>query len=987
VLKKAVSQKSAALQGRNRTAQGKRVGERRPGEPGHKQTKPCRGATKLPRQPNARIDGAHFLFPGHCAYRTLRPILQTFFPYFPVSPKKIGRFSPATSHVRVQAHSKINPTMKTQFRFNALLALVALLGALFSINRAAAQTTNAFDQASDPAYNGDGAPNGLSPGGQNGGTGFGAWTFTVLNSGGAFINGSGPSGKSFDLWNTSANSSTIAVRPLSSPLAVGQSFSVQLRLNSLDNSGTTNALILEDASGNPLFMYWHTGFEPNNAVNGHYTDAATVNGAAVNFQYAYQQFQTFTFTLNSATTYTFIDNSTGGTVTGTISGSVAKIAFFRGSLGSTGGGQDFQFDELEVVSATPPIFAAQTPSAGAYSVPTTNAISVQVVAGSNPINNGSVAMQVDGHAVTPAVNTVSGVTTVSYLPSSPLSAGAPHTVLVTLADNTGSSFTNGWSFNTAFGSLPVLLAGPITASNNVDVVVFTTNDVWLGTNYQSTSSLTLYARFGMEFNTTNDTSTTYTFGGFEFWQNSTEQLLVGKSGASQNWSMAAVAGFPDTDIPPVTPVVTNQWHIFVVRVDFSPGGNATAQIWLDPDFTQTEAAQPNAPLVLTLNDTFNNIHLRSGFSDASATYSNIIISATSAGVGFVAPSAPQFQGYVPGLNAPSAPVATPVSATVLFGTYGIGVNSATLSLDGNTVTPTFTVTTNSITANYLPPAPFVAGSTHTAMLSVTDSNGTPYSTSWSFAVDSYPTLPIILPGPYDETGGGLGETIFSNLNEWVGGNYQSTSSNTLYTQFSMVFYDLNGETMDDQGGCFGGLHFYQGTTEKLLTGETWLRNAWSCDDKMGGESGETNLLPITTVVVGDWHTMVVKNQFQPGSNTLVTVWLDPDFTKSEGNQLYPPLVVSMDDTFDTVRLRCGNGSAYAEFSNIVMTAVSPFAAAAPPGLLSMQNSSGSLTLSWTSIGTVQGAPAVTGPWTDLPSQANPQTVSATSAAQFFRLRQ
>jgi hypothetical protein len=141
------------------------------------------------------------------------------------------------------------------FSQTVVVAIFVMTVLLCASKNGSAQTTNAYDVAADPAYAGDGAPNGLSPGGQNGGFGFSPWTFTVQNTGGAFINGSGPSGDSFDLWNTSASSSTIAVRPFGSPLVAGQSFSVQLRLNSLDNSGTTNALELQDASGNTLFSY------------------------------------------------------------------------------------------------------------------------------------------------------------------------------------------------------------------------------------------------------------------------------------------------------------------------------------------------------------------------------------------------------------------------------------------------------------------------------------------------------------------------------------------------------------------------------------------------------------------------------------------------------------------------------------------------------------------------------------------------------------
>jgi hypothetical protein len=48
---------------------------------------------------------------------------------------------------------------------------------------------------------------------------------------------------------------------------------------------------------------------------------------------------------------------------------------------------------------------------------------------------------------------------------------------------------------------------------------------------------------------------------------------------------------------------------------------------------------------------------------------------------------------------------------------------------------------------------------------------------------------------------------------------------------------------------------------------------------------------------------------------------------------------------------------------------------------------GQLTVSWTGSGTLESADAVTGPWTSAASQSNPQTVSTSGSAKFFRIRQ
>jgi hypothetical protein len=868
--------------------------------------------------------------------------------------------------------------------------VVLLAGAIHG----AAQTTNAYDVASDPAYSGDGPGNGLgSAGNPNGGFGFGAWTFTILNTGGAFINGSGPSGDSFDLWNVSANSSTTAVRPFGSSLAPGQSFSVQTRLNSLDNAGTTNALIFQDASGNTLFSYWHTGFEPNNAVNGQYTDATVTDGAAVGFSYNYQQFQSFTFTLTSSTTYTFTDNSTGHSFTGTIAGTIAQVAFFRGSQGSTGNGQDFQFDQLQIISAAPAAFGGQTPAGGSYSASTTGAISVQVTDGSIPVNTNSIVFKVDGNTVTPtSVSKSVNITTISYTPGSPLSWEALHAAQVTIADNNSVSYTNTWSFTTAYQSLPSVLPGPIVASNQeVGIVIFSTNDAWMGANYGATSGRTIYAQFSMEFDNLNgETGGGGGYGGLQFIMgglSGAQHVIAGNAWISTNWSFDPNPA-PQTDLTPVTPIVFGQWHTIVERVDYSPSANATVTVWLDPDFTQPEGTQLNPPVVVSTVDAFDTVALRTGNGTTSATFSNIVMSAT----GPFPHAAPIFQNLTPAANDPAAALATPIGAQVVLGTYGIGTNAVALTLDGNPVTPSFTVASNSITVNYQPPTPFAANSSHSVGLSVTDSNGAPYSTSWAFTVDPYPTLPITIPGPINvvfNINGDVGVTLFTSENEWLGTNYQSSSTNTLYTTFAMAFGDLNGETADDQGGCYGGLQFFEGGpehvgTERMLTGETWLRNTWSIDDKMGGEGGEIALPPTNVVVTFQYHMMAIKSVYSANSNATETVWLDPDFTRSEGNQPNPPLVVSINNTFDTICLRCGNGTANAQFTNIMFMATSPFAAAS--STLSIQKSGGSVNLSWTGAGTLQTAFVVKGPWTDSANQANPQVVATTNSATFFRLR-
>jgi hypothetical protein len=339
------------------------------------------------------------------------------------------------------------------------------------------------------------------------------------------------------------------------------------------------------------------------------------------------------------------------------------------------------------------------------------------------------------------------------------------------------------------------------------------------------------------------------------------------------------------------------------------------------------------------------------------------------------------------VNATFVSPATPISLKVIFGSYVIHSNTIALTVDGNPVQPTFVVTPNTITLNYQPPTAFVPGSGHSLTVNLTDANGTPYSTSWSFTVDSYPALPVSLTGPFTVSGGGS-TIILDAQNESLGSQYGATSTNVLYTRFSMEFTDVNNggsSTPNSGGGCYGGLQFWQGGNQKLLVGDGWADVNWS----LGANVPNEDLSPVTPIVAGTWHTLVVKSVYVSGGNTAVKVWLDPDFTKSEGNQPNPPVVLSVDNTFDNIMLRCGNGTATAEFSNIILAATGPgIGFAAAPAMLTMQQLSGkNVQVSWTGTGTLQEAATINGSWTDAANQANPQTLPATNSAIYFRISQ
>ena len=355
-------------------------------------------------------------------------------------------------------------------------------------------------------------------------------------------------------------------------------------------------------------------------------------------------------------------------------------------------------------------------------------------------------------------------------------------------------------------------------------------------------------------------------------------------------------------------------------------------------------------------------------------------------------TSPLFQDFVPGFGASSAVESTPISVKVVFGYYSISPDDVIMTLDGVSVSPSFIEDDDSITINYQPAAPFAPGSVHNVEVSVEDANSNPYSTSWSFSVDSYPALPVVYAestnGTVSVSGGGSGASIWTSNNGWLSDHYGATVTNTLYSRFTMKFDDVAGET--GGGGAYGGMHFYRGGKEIMLIGNGWVSTNWSIDVE---NTIVTNLTPDTPVVLGEWHTMASRIEFVEGSNDVVTIWLDPDFSRPEDDpvNMDKALTFLRDVSFDSIHLRCGNDTASAEFTNVVMAATAEGIGfsdmVVQESFIYIQPADGSgLEISWTGSGTLQETPSLTEAWVDSGNQDNPQTRSATNPATFFRIQ-
>ena len=164
--------------------------------------------------------------------------------------------------------------MRHNFTTLAGSALTLLL--VGAASSAQADTIIAQDNASYAVYNG-GSFNGL-----NGGTGFGAWSVNSPN-GGSFIgnstnNGGVPSGginstggKAFGIYSNGAQ--TTATRPLTTPLAIGQTLSLDFDNGYINSSGPSAGFYLSNGGNNPLTVYFNGGDSQYRVV-----DNTTTNG-------------------------------------------------------------------------------------------------------------------------------------------------------------------------------------------------------------------------------------------------------------------------------------------------------------------------------------------------------------------------------------------------------------------------------------------------------------------------------------------------------------------------------------------------------------------------------------------------------------------------------------------------------------------------------------------------------------------------------------
>ena len=247
---------------------------------------------------------------------------------------------------RKQPSSKFQATRSTAF-FAAIIALFFVA----AINVARAQFTFASDGASNSAYS-DGWASG-----DNGGTGFNAWSLTTGGTAG-FYTGN-PSDKSISgmpnpSWGMYANTGGFADanRSFASAMQVGDTFSLLWGIN------------FDTGAGNKGFSLYVGGTEVVNVNNGG-TSAITINGANVGFGYGTTA-MTWTFNYVNATTLAVSANDRDGAGTFstniTVTGGVSNFKYYISGNNNGGNAEPFYNNLLLTNSGLYNVATAQTES-------------------------------------------------------------------------------------------------------------------------------------------------------------------------------------------------------------------------------------------------------------------------------------------------------------------------------------------------------------------------------------------------------------------------------------------------------------------------------------------------------------------------------------------------------------------------------------------------------------------------------------------------
>ena len=375
----------------------------------------------------------------------------------------------------------------------------------------------------------------------------------------------------------------------------------------------------------------------------------------------------------------------------------------------------------------------------------------------------------------------------------------------------------------------------------------------------------------------------------------------------------------------------------------------------------------------------------------------------------------EFASLVPAEGATNAYPNTPILAVLQHGDSSVKTASVKLRLDGIEVTPQLVPGSNSTTVSFQPTALFASKSVHSAQLSFADNAATPtaYAKDWTFTVldySTFPTLPASVAVPFDPAK--YRERGFACKSPSPDQNEVPTIATIDHAQTAgdQAFNSLVDPAILNPRGYF----IEPGTVNYQIDGNPIGNKAG--DRRFpgiagSGQPGEQFALQVFTLLrmkAGYYHwNITMQKGFRlmvgPAGNETEIPFTFTPCTNCGGDDgpWFTDFLVAQEGLYP-FRLLFYNsgGSASLEWVDAAPTglrylinenATAAIAAYVPPSalpelpVLTITSSGNNVVIAWTADGTLQWAPEVSGPWTDL-GNTNPYTAPITGARRFYRVR-
>ncbi len=327
-----------------------------------------------------------------------------------------------------------------------------------------------------------------------------------------------------------------------------------------------------------------------------------------------------------------------------------------------------------------------------------------------------------------------------------------------------------------------------------------------------------------------------------------------------------------------------------------------------------------------------------------------------------------------------------VKLVLVDGSTPVDTATVSMKINGAAVTPTVNKAGTETTVSYKPAAGFAMGSDYKVEATFGDR-----TVSWTFKV-GLPATPTfwVEAADFDYNGGQSKAEAsampymggaYAGLGATAGTDYKAPfeSSNPYYRYPNTLRVPVSFANDRDRGGGEVIVNYrigWMGSSQWFNYTRNIPQGTYNVYAGLSSGTAGDNMRGNLTDVTG-------------GASTVLGVFAAPAPGGWGNNALVPLKDVATTNTVvalnigGTKTLRYNDGGGDWDF--LLFT---PAASAEGPKFTSIKrNADGTVTVEWTGGGTLQAAPAVTGPWEDVTGAASPYTLTPTAPMTFGRLRQ